>query len=74
MGNVRKVLIVDNDEVSTMISEKVLKSVDEYLEITICVDGKAAISNLLLKANHINQLPDIILLDIDVDVFLSLGF
>ena len=64
----RKVLIIDDDEVCTMVVEMILKSVNEYLEIAGCVDGKEAIDYLLAKKTHVTELPDIILLDINMPI------
>ena len=68
MGKVKKVLIVDDDDVCYIISEKALRSVDEYLDITVCGNGKEAIDHLLINNRPEKALPDIILLDIDMPI------
>ena len=68
MGKVKKVLIVDDDNVCNIISEKVLRSVDGYLDIVVCSNGKEAIDHLLINNRPETALPDIILLDIDMPI------
>ncbi|MDN5204152.1 response regulator [Fulvivirgaceae bacterium BMA10] len=68
MGKVRKVLIVDDDEICTMISKKILTLTNRHLDINTCVNGKEAINYLAHKMSRIFELPDIILLDINMPI------
>ncbi|RYD91592.1 MAG: response regulator [Sphingobacteriales bacterium] len=60
------VLLVDDDEINNFISIKLIKKAILNTDITACLNGKFAIDQLLAKDP--NDLPDYILLDINMPI------
>jgi CheY-like chemotaxis protein len=63
------ILLVDDDEINNFISIKLIKKALVYTEINACLDGSYAIDQLLeIKAKNPDDLPDYILLDINMPI------
>ncbi len=63
------ILLVDDDEINNFISIKLIKKALVYTEINACLDGSYAIDQLLeIQAKDPDQLPDYILLDINMPI------
>ena len=63
------VLLVDDDEINNFISIKLLTKALPNTEITACLNGRLAIDQLVdIQKKDINELPDYILLDINMPV------
>ena len=63
------ILLVDDDEINNFISIKLIKKALLHTEITACLHGKYAIDQLLeIRKNNPNELPDYILLDINMPI------
>lgn len=63
------VLLVDDDEINNFISIKLIKKVLLNAEIMACLNGKFAIDQLLqLQETNPSQMPDYILLDINMPI------
>ena len=65
----KKILIIDDDPISNLISERIIKEYDEEIEVTAVTSGPKA---LILLQNSIDAdaqgLPNIILLDINMPI------
>ena len=66
MPKMEKILIVDDDQISNFLTTNVIKRNSKNPEITVCLDGKEAYDLLQVKINNSCQLPDLILLDINM--------
>lgn len=63
------VLLVDDDEINNFISIKLIKKAILQTEITACLNGRFAIDQLLsMQQKDPNNLPDYILLDINMPI------
>lgn len=63
------VLLVDDDEINNFISIKLIKKVLLNAEIMACLNGKYAIDQLIqIQENDPNNMPDYILLDINMPI------
>jgi CheY-like chemotaxis protein len=63
------ILLVDDDEINNFISIKLIKKALMSTEIMACLNGKFAIDQLLsIQRKDPNQLPDYILLDINMPI------
>ncbi|WP_462264366.1 response regulator [Mucilaginibacter sp.] len=63
------ILLVDDDEINNFISIKLIKKVLLNAEIMACLNGKFAIDQLLqLQETEPEQMPDYILLDINMPI------
>ncbi len=63
------ILLVDDDEINNFISIKLIKKALLNTEIMACLHGKYAIEQLLeIQKKDPNQLPDYILLDINMPI------
>lgn len=63
------ILLVDDDEINNFISIKLIKKALIYTEINACLDGSYAINELLaIQAKNPDDLPDYILLDINMPI------
>jgi len=65
------ILIVDDDNVSNYLTEKVLKSYGEVRMVTAVTDGKQAVNYLKHQCfgNDIYACPDLILLDLNMPYY-----
>lgn len=63
-GN-RYILLLEDDAVESMRVERVLKSIDEKLQLNICQNGQEGLAWL---NNNANNLPAIILLDLNMPI------
>ncbi len=62
-------MLVDDDEINNFISVKLIKKTLLNTEICTCLNGKFAIDQLIeIKSNDPDQLPDYILLDINMPI------
>jgi CheY-like chemotaxis protein len=64
----KTILIIDDNEIDTLINRKALERINPRHEIHSALNGKIAIAllnNLFLKTN---KLPDVILLDLDMPI------
>lgn len=62
-------MLVDDDEINNFISVKLIKKTLLNTEISTCLNGKFAIEQLLeIKNTSPDQLPDYILLDINMPI------
>lgn len=64
----RHILLVDDDDVTNFLSREMLRIYTPSPQIDTVLNGHEAIEYLLSRADHPNQLPDIILLDINMPV------
>jgi CheY-like chemotaxis protein len=63
------ILLVDDDEINNFISIKLIKKALISTEIMACLNGKFAIDQLVsIQKKDPNQLPDYILLDINMPI------
>src|SRR5215216_3009443 len=63
------ILLVDDDEINNFISIKLIKKALANAEISACLNGKIAIDELTqLQKNDPDELPDFILLDINMPI------
>lgn len=58
--------IVDDDPANTHLAQYLIKDVDEDVEITTFADGDLAIDHLTAHLTDTEELPDLILLDINM--------
>ena len=64
-----RILLVDDDEINNFISIKLIKKVLLNTEISACLNGKFAIDELIeINRKAPDQLPDYILLDINMPI------
>ncbi|OIQ16995.1 response regulator [Lacinutrix sp. MedPE-SW] len=68
MHNTLNICIVDDDEIYKFTVVKTLESIDFDKKIEVFSDGEEAFSFLLDNIDNIEQLPDVILLDINMPV------
>lgn len=68
MDNTLNICIVDDDEIYKFTVVKILESIDFDKKIEVFSDGEEAFSFLLDNIDESEQLPDIILLDINMPV------
>ncbi|APY00615.1 response regulator [Lacinutrix venerupis] len=68
MDNTLNICIVDDDEIYKFTVVKILESIDFNKKIEVFSDGEEAFSFLLDNIDDSEQLPDIILLDINMPV------
>ncbi|RLJ64256.1 response regulator receiver domain-containing protein [Lacinutrix venerupis] len=68
MDNTLNICIVDDDEIYKFTVVKILESIDFDKKIEVFSDGEEAFSFLLDNIDDSEQLPDIILLDINMPV------
>jgi CheY-like chemotaxis protein len=63
------ILLVDDDEINNFISVKLIKKTVLNTEISTCLNGKFAIDQLVdIQRRNPNELPDYILLDINMPI------
>ncbi len=62
------ILLVDDDEINNFISIKLIKKALLNTDITACLNGRAAIDKLLEFKDKGTELPDYILLDINMPI------
>ncbi|QJD95306.1 response regulator [Mucilaginibacter robiniae] len=63
------ILLIDDDEINNFISIKLIKKALAHTEINACLDGSYAIEQLLdVQRNNPDNLPDYILLDINMPI------
>ena len=63
-----KILIIDDDEINNFIATKLISRIEPVADVFTCLNGAEGIDFL---ANHINEpdeLPDVILLDINMPI------
>lgn len=72
MNKIKKIFLVDDDELFNIIHKEILKKMKVAEEMVICLNGKDALSKLeLLTAS---QFPELIFLDIDMPVMNGFDF
>lgn len=57
--------VIDDDEIFQFMITRTLKAIDQNIQVEVCSNGKKAISKL---KNEKDEIPDIILLDINMPV------
>ncbi|HMG94519.1 MAG TPA: response regulator [Chryseolinea sp.] len=70
----KSVLIVDDNEIDTLIHKKVLERIQRVREVHSASNGHAAIALLSGYAEQRKPLPDIILLDLNMPIMNGLAF
>jgi len=66
MNKIGHVLLVDDDQISNFLTATALKKINLSEEITICLDGKEAYKWLQHRVETSCELPDLILLDLNM--------
>lgn len=76
MPKYKKVLLIDDDDLTIVISSKLMKFVDFAEEIISFTNGEDAYSYLLdiLGGNELKNMPEIILLDLNMHVMTGWDF
>ncbi len=74
MMKLKRILLVDDDEISNFINERKLKSAGIADRIDVCISGMRALQllNELIAANESG--PEVILLDINMPIMDGFGF
>ena len=62
------VLLVDDDAIYQFVSRKTLEATGHSDKITICSNGEEACQFLEENMHNVNELPDVILLDVNMPV------
>ena len=70
----KSVLIVDNNEIDTLIHRKVLERVRHISQVHSAKNGHAALALLNAYAEESKPLPDIILLDLNMPIMTGFAF
>src|SRR5690606_34402649 len=63
-----KILIIDDDEINNFIATKLIDRITPVATIFTCLNGKEGIDFLQKNMGNKDELPDIILLDINMPV------
>jgi CheY-like chemotaxis protein len=66
LNKYKKVMLVDDNEVDLKINSKIISITKLFEEIILCRSGEEGISYLHNHINHEHELPDLILLDIQM--------
>ena len=74
MSQTKNIFIIDDDEIFTFLTKKMIKSADLLVQIKTFADGEEAIDYMKLIAGHQELLPDIILLDLNMPILDGWGF
>lgn len=68
MGNTLNICVIDDDSIYQFTIVKTLESIDLEKEIMVFSDGEEALNFILENIKDTNELPDIILLDINMPI------
>lgn len=68
MKECKTVLIVDDDEISTRIAQVLLERDGNYRLLPTCINGRQAIRYLSSVGETGQELPDVLLLDLDMPI------
>ena len=68
MNNLYNICVVDDDDIYQFTISKTLKSLELAKKITVFSDGEEALNFMLDNLNNENELPDVILLDINMPI------
>lgn len=63
-----RILLVDDDRIFLMICEKLIRLTQFSQDVDVCMNGQEAIDYLLDKSDKGSDLPDVILLDINMPI------
>ncbi len=74
MRECKTVLIVDDDEISTRIAQVLLERDGNYRLLPTCINGRQAIRYLSSVGETGNEIPDVLLLDLDMPIMDGLQF
>ena len=74
MAKYKNVLIIDDDQLTLFIMQRLIKNADFSEQITTFIDSQAALNYLEENITAGNVIPEIILLDINMPFFKWLGF
>ena len=74
MHKMNRVLIIDDDQISNFLTTNVIRRNSQPQEITVCLDGQEAYDLLQHKINTAGQLPDLILVDINMPTMNGFDF
>ncbi|MCB7480465.1 response regulator [Christiangramia sediminis] len=61
----KSIYVIDDDEIFQFMIRRSIKAIDENIKVKVCSNGKKAIAEL---KNEMEEIPDIILLDINMPV------
>lgn len=68
MKKLKCVLLVDDDSINNFINERLIKKIDLTEEVNISLNGKEALEHLLKRSSEGKNVPELILLDINMPV------
>lgn len=68
MKKLKCVLLVDDDSINNFINERLIKKIDLTEEVNISLNGKEALEYLLKRSSEGKNVPELILLDINMPV------
>ena len=69
-----KILIIDDDEINNFIATKLISRIEPVADVFTCLNGEEGIDFLKSHINEREELPDVILLDINMPVMNGWGF
>ena len=70
----KNVLLVDDNDIDTLINERIVSSTGLFKEVHTASDGAEALKIFNLYQSGTTQIPDIILLDLNMPVMDGFGF
>jgi CheY-like chemotaxis protein len=70
----KQVYLIDDDEVFVFLTKKLIERTHEDVALTVFTNGQDAIEHLKTIADNPEQLPDMILLDLNMPVMDGWGF
>jgi len=68
MQKIKNVLLVDDDNINNFINERLIKKLAMTQQVNIAVNGEEALDFLKKKNNSQEEMPELILLDINMPV------
>ncbi len=74
MSAAKNIFIIDDDEIFTFLTKKMIKSTDSLIQVKTFGDGDEAINYLKSISGNKEMLPDMILLDLNMPVLDGWGF
>ena len=74
MARIKRILLIDDDEISNFINERKIRNAAITEQIDVCISGSRALNLLSEIIDKNQQKPEVILLDINMPVMDGFGF